>query len=1235
MSKKGHAFLSFCAVAAWVATAQAETVPTAGDEPWWLWTFLGRLHPLVVHFPIALLLCAAGAEGLARLAPRARWASTLAGAGSSEPSPRGPGDVVLFCLVVGAAGAGLAAALGWIHAGSQSFSGRSLELLDWHRAAGIATFVFASATAALAIALRRRPSAGLERLFLAGLVASALGVATSGYFGGSLVYGDDYLTSALPGARPAAIELGDVPTFRGRVNFVRDVQPIFESACVECHGPDEQKGRLRLDARHLAIAGGRSGRAIVPGEAANSELLARILGEGTERRMPVDADPLAPEEIAAIHAWIEQGAHWPSSASVGDATLAPHWAYTAPVRPELPEVRAKDWVRNPIDAFVLARLEAEELAPSPEADRETLVRRLSFDLTGLPPRLEEVDAFLADTEPGAYERLVDRLLASPHYGEKWARHWLDLARYADSEGHDQDHAREIWRYRDWVVQAFNDDLPFDRFTVEQIAGDLVPDATPSSRIATGFHRNTMFNREAGVDQEEAHWEVLVDRVGTTGSVWLGSSLACAQCHDHKHDPFSQADFYAFLAFFNNADLHRKATHLPNLPPVHHLQEAVLELPTPKQAEQQKKLRARLAALRTGLQTRASVFEPERRDWEASVRAAIAGWRPLAPDGLASSGGSTLEALEDHSVRVGGTNPGSDTYRVSGHAGSEPITGVRLEVLTDDDLPGRGPGRFHDGGFVLTGFRGTLDGGEGPVQELAFSEARADESRPFHSVERLLPSADPGPALAASGWSARPGADHRVVLATDPAVTPSEDGVLAFELEHGRSVIGRLGIGRFRISVTSAPNPFETIDLPSDVLAAVLRPRAERTPGEDAAVVAYFRGVAPHLEPLREQIARAEARLEALDVASTLVMKEAATKVPLTAVIREGGSYASPGESVEAGVPAVLHPLHEGDEPRDRLALAHWLVDGDNPLVARVMVNRYWEQVFGRGLVETTEDFGSLGAEPSHPELLDWLALEFVGQEWSVKALHRLMVTSATYRQSSRVTPELQERDPQNLLLARTSRGRLPAEHVRDAALAASGLLNRKVGGPPVFPHQPERSDAILYAAAQWKNSRGADRYRRSLYTFWRRTNLHPLLAAFDAPSREVSTGRRMHTNTPMQALALLNARDAIDAARVLGHRLARLDAEDDRARAAHGFRRVLTRRPEPEELDRVTAFYRAELEHFERRPGAAAELLQGEAHASNGNGNGHGSADPDAPRLAAWTMLASALFNLDEAITRP
>ncbi|RUL83381.1 PSD1 and planctomycete cytochrome C domain-containing protein [Tautonia sociabilis] len=717
------------------------------------------------------------------------------------------------------------------------------------------------------------------------------------------------------------------------VDFREEIKPILDARCVSCHGPDEQKSGLRLDAKEPALLGGDLGPAIEPGDSASSYLIHKVAGFQGESIMPPEGDPLSPAEIGLLRAWIDQGASWPEEAddSTPERRSSDHWAFQPITRPEPPSVHHEEWPRSPIDRFILARLEAEGISPSPEADRASLLRRLSLDLIGLPPTPEEVDAFVQDDDPGAYDALVDRLLASPHFGERWGRHWLDLARYADSDGYEKDRPRpDAYRYRDWVIDAVNRDLPFDRFTIEQLAGDLLPDASLEQQAAAGFHRNTLTNTEGGVDQEEFRVAAVVDRVNTTGSVWLGLTVGCAQCHSHKYDPITQREYYQLFAFFNTAD--------------------------------------------------------------------------------------------------------------------------------EADLP--------------------------------LAEPTADDEAKEESVPRI-------------------------------------------------------------------------------------RTFAEQPPDRRRASHVLIRG-----------------------------------------------DFLRPGDPVEPGTIAVLPPMEPSGDRADRLDLAEWLMRPDHPLTARVAVNRVWYHLFGRALVPSMEDFGTRGEPPSHPELLDWLAIEYQRLGWSRKELIRTIVRSAAYRQSSAVREDLEPIDPENVLLARQNRVRLEAEVIRDVALSASGLLTTEVGGPSVFPPQPEGISELTYArSARWEESQGADRYRRGMYTFFRRTSPYPMLTTFDAPDANVCAVKRSASNTPLQALTLLNDEVFVECSRALGLRAL---AEDPSLPADRAFRLALGRLPTPEESALLSGLRDDLLAAFRADPGAAAAFLGDEPIP--------GLVPPE--EAAALVATARAILNLDEFITR-
>ena len=924
-----------------------------------------------------------------------------------------------------------------------------------------------------------------------------------------------------------------------------------------------------------------------------------------------------------------------------------HWAYRPPTRPPLPAVRAAAWILTPIDRFVLERLEKEGLAPSPEAPVETLARRVSLDLIGLPPSPREVDEVVADAARNgtgaAYARLVDRLLASPHYGERWARPWLDLARYADSHGFEKDLPRVMWKYRDWVIDALNRDMPFDRFTIEQMAGDMLPNPTPDQLVASGFHRNAMTNEEGGIDPEEAHYEVLVDRVNTTATVWLGTTLGCAQCHNHKYDPFSQKDYYRLMAFFSNSDYAVRTFGDGT-----RFFEAVIDLPTPEQEAKRKTIQAQIDRLNEEMRTETPALGQAQALWEQAMRReASSQWTVLTPTSLSATGGVDLTASPDASVIAAGANPGETIYTIEAAAALPRVTGIRLEALPDPSLPKGGPGRDPYGNFQLNGF--DVDAGD---STLAFNAIKADDSAGGASLDTFFPRTLPRDASAPRGWRIdasrqetrlprqivftfdRPWtppaagslrtASTSLAVARGSTMTRAEAGRLTIRLKHQGTAVGQ-ALGRFRLSVTSSSSPERIVDIPSRLRPILAIAAADRTDQQRGDLAAFYRSIAPSLKPSRDLVADQQKELKALGIPTALVMRERASHERPAAYVRRRGSFLDKGERVYAGTPEMLHPLGDDQMP-NRLGLAHWLVDERNPPTARVAVNRAWEQFFGQGIVETSEDFGTRGTPPSHPELLDWLATELVGSGWRMKALHKQIVTSATYRQSSAVTPALMERDPYNRLLARGSRFRMEAEMVRDATLAASGLLSRTIGGPSVFPPQPDGIWDIPYSSEKWIPSEGDDRYRRGLYVFIRRSATYPSLMTFDATSREHSTVRRVRTNTPLQALTTLNDEVFFEAAGALAARVLRetpAPAAPER-RATFAFRLAVTRTPGPDEVERLVASYARQLERFRKEPGAAARAIKG--FAVDG---------VDPAEQAAWTLVANALLNLDEAVTRP
>jgi mono/diheme cytochrome c family protein len=1006
---------------------------------------------------------------------------------------------------------------------------------------------------------------------------------------------------AAPGAR------ADAHAVQTPVDFSRDIQPIFKQYCAECHGPSKARARLRLHTPELILRGGLSGPPITPGKSSESLLMRRVLGLDGEDQMPLDSDPLPEATIAQLRAWIDQGAPMPGtpananvpSAIAGTRTAADleHWAYVKPTRPELPAVARTAWPRNALDRYVLAHLEREKLSPSPEASKSMLLRRVTLDLTGLPPSPADIDAFLADTAADAYDRVVDRLLASPRYGERWARPWLDLARYADTNGYEKDNRRSIWKYRDWVIDALNRDMPFDQFTIEQIAGDMLPGATTEQKIATGFHRNAMTNEEGGVDPDESMYEVLVDRANTTATVWLGTTLACAQCHNHKYDPFSQKDYFRLLAFFANSDYESRTSGDGT-----RFSEARLDLATPEQERSRKRMQAEIDRLEQELKTVTPAIRDAQEQWEQSLRAAERIWTPLVPSHAAATNGVTLSKLEDGSLLASGPNAKLTSYDVTADTPLEAITGVRLEALPDPSLPRSGPGRDAYGHFRVTGLRVEIESATTTTgrqrQAVSFKTIKVDDSAyPFEPADLLGPESV-ATSRKGGSWAINAMREtertprHAVLAAETPFGFPGGTRLIV-RVDHLDGTIGQ-GIGRFRLAVTTAADPLPGSELPARLRPVLAMPAAKRSEKQAEELTAFFRSTSPSFKPERDALTAARKALVDLQIPSTLVMKERPSFERPSYELRERGSFTARAGRVYARTPAALHPMRD-DQPVNRLGLARWLVDENNPLVARVAVNRFWEQVFGRGLVETSEDFGAQGAAPTHPELLDWLATEFMTNKWSQKSILRTIVRSATYRQSSAVSPALEERDPYNRLLARGPRVRMEAEMVRDVSLAASGLLSGKMYGPSVFPEQPPGIWNMPYNSDKWATSEGEDRYRRSLYTFWRRTSPYPSFMTFDATSREFCQVRRVRTNTPLQALTLLNDPASFDSARALARRMIGEAAVGDSsnaspARAALGVKLVLSRDAKPEELTRLVALYEDERQHYQQRTAAAGQV---------------------------------------------
>jgi hypothetical protein len=963
------------------------------------------------------------------------------------------------------------------------------------------------------------------------------------------------------------------------VRFNRDVRPILSDKCFACHGPDAKNKNvpLRLDSPEAA------GRVIVPGNPADSPLVARIATDKKALRMPPvhTGQSLTPDEVRTLTAWVEEGAKWET-----------HWAYLRAERPPLPEVRQKPWPRNPIDAFVLVRLEREGLAPEPAASREAYLRRVTLDLTGLPPTLAELDAFLADTSPQAFEKVVDGLLDSPRYAERMTAKWLDAARYADSNGYQSDGERDMYRWRDWVLEAYRANMPFDRFTIEQIAGDRLPDATLSQRIATGFLRNHRGNGEGGIIPEEYLAEYAADRVETVSTVWLGTTLGCARCHNHKYDPFTQKEFYRLFAFFNNISERGRYFKYGNTPPL-----AIA--PTDADRQRLAEVDVRLAVAEKAW----AALEPKSMDIPSGV--IPPGWsssRHRALHWKADNPSFDGKRVEDAGTKV--QNIGYfDRFTIAARITPTSPDGMILTRAKDEPEPDGGWGvGLHDGKLRVYFNARWLD-----------DALHVESAKP---VELNRPQ-----TIAVSYDSSREARGVRLYIDGREVEASAILDELNQDFRSKEPV--RIGGGggpmppdrsRFRGSIEEVW--IYARDLSAQEIQALDKPDARQAWLEDFAP-AEIRNA------WRQRIELVEQRETLLRSFPTVMVMEDMTPAKPTFVL-ERGAYDKPGERVEAGTPAAFPPI-DGPKPANRLALAKWLVSRDHPLTARVTVNRYWQMLFGTGLVKTVEDFGAQGEWPTHPELLDWLAVEFMESGWDTRHLLRTIVLSETYRQDSRASSAKIQRDPENRLLALGPRSRLPAETVRDQALFVSGLLVEKLGGPSVKPYQPEGLWKELLGA-DYVRDRGENLYRRSLYTFWRRTVPPPSLMNFDAAGREVCIVRESRTNTPLQALNLMNDVQYVEAARFLAERMIRHGGEDAADRLQYGFRTVLSRRARDGELQILADALAYHRDRFLTDPAGAEKLLsQGEAKRD---------ASIPAGEHAAYTMVASMILNLDEAVTK-
>ena len=1000
------------------------------------------------------------------------------------------------------------------------------------------------------------------------------------------------------------------------IEFNRDVRPILSDKCFTCHGPDAvaKKIPLRLDSEAAAK------RVIAPGDPAASLLVRRITAAPATRMPPQWSGlKLSDPEIETLKEWIAQGAKWEK-----------HWSFLPPKRAPLPDVKDASWPRNAIDRFILARLEREGLKPSPEASRETLLRRVTLDLTGLPPTPAEIDAFLNDRSPNAYEKVVDRLLASPRYGERMAAPWLDAARYADSNGYQYDGERVMWRWRDWVIDAFNRNEPYDRFVLDQIAGDMLPKATVEQKIATGFNRNHRANTEDGIIPEEYAVEYVVDRVETTSAVFLGVTLGCARCHNHKYDPFTQKEFYQVFAYFNNVPELGRAMKYGNSPPL-------VAAPTAEQRRELDALDARIHEVEDFLRARQSATDAAERTWER--KAEVGHWSP--PDAVALQ---TKPMKGEPATRPGRVGQAwsfdGQVYLDAGQAGAFDIDdrftlaawirpdapdGAILSRMADNPR-GRGYGVYLKGGKVHVHI----------TSNYADDAIRVDTERSVTTGEWHHVAVTYTGSRMAEGIEVRiDGEPAKFKVELDTLYRPFRNAGRQFR-EPFR--IGAGGGDKFRFrglidgvrvyARVLSELEIRALSLGEPVNTIARKPEAQRGEAERLAIRSYF---VEHAAPaeIREASARLAAlklEREKLERTFPTVMVMAESPVPKETHLLIRGQYNRPGDKVQPGVPAVLPPLPPG-APNNRLGFGEWLVDPGNPLTARVAVNRFWQMLFGIGIVKTTEDFGVQGEWPVHPELLDWLATEFVRTGWDVERMLKLMVTSAAYRQSSRETPELIERDPENRLLARGPRFRLRADMIRDAALFEAGLLKERTGGPSVKPYQPEGLwKELAMQDMEYVRSQSDDLYRRSLYTFWKRTIAPPMMVNFDAANRESCVVRANRTNTPLQALNLMNDVTFVEAARFIGQRMMREGGLDAASRLRYGFRLVVGRAPLASEEEVLRGSLAWHLDYFSGKPDAVTRYLE----------QGDSRADPglDRRELAAYASVASLLLNLDEAVSK-
>lgn len=986
------------------------------------------------------------------------------------------------------------------------------------------------------------------------------------------------------------------------VRYNRDIRPILSNHCFTCHGPDGNRleADLRLDDAESAFEDRGDYRAIAPGDPTASELLIRITSEEPDERMPPGEQPLDGDDIGLIRQWIQEG-----------ATYEPHWAWSPVRRPDIPEPKSVDGLANPIDRFVQSHLDTLGLALSPATDSRTLARRVAFDLTGLPPTIAEVDEFGNADERNRAE-MIDCCLRSPAYGERMASMWLDLVRYADTNGIHGDNHREVSAYRDYVIRAFNNNMPFDQFTIEQLAGDMLPSPDDWQLVASGYNRLNCTTNEGGAQPKEYRAKYAADRVRNVSTVWLGSTVGCAECHDHKFDRFTMGDFYSLAAFF--ADLEEVAVGV---------QPPGLSLPEPEQAAELERLDQEIASVRANLEAPSPEFDAARQRWETAVADSEAhAWTAIGPTAATTGRGSPIEIVEDNVIHAARSEESRDEYVIVLPI-PEPLSALRLEVLADPSLPGSGPGLADNGNFVLS-----------EIEFFAGDQriANPDISASFEQTGFAATAAVDGDPK--SGWAVAPetGSDHTLTFVwNEPVIAGKAPATTELRITIRQNFGSWHQLGKFRFSRigTSGEFPIEALRAVPDGIAEILDiSDDERSDAQREQLNSHYRGIAPLTRPLRDRLSALETERKSVSDQIRTMLISKSIEPRTTRILPRGNWLDETGEVVDPAVPEFLAHDFQTDQVRaSRHDLANWLVSPENPLVARVFVNRLWHVCFGEGLVRTLDDFGSQGDWPTHIDLLNWLAVEFVESGWDVKHIVRLITTSRTYQQTSQSSKQLEEIDPDNRLFARQNAYRLDAEMVRDNALAVAGILSSKIGGRSVKPYQPAGYWAHLnFPTRSYQADTGEAQFRRGLYTYWCRTFLHPSMLAFDAPSREECSVVRPRSSTPLQALVLLNDPTYVEAAKELAQSVIDEGSSTDADRISQLWHRALQRDPTSTEIDVMAQHYAEQHDQFLRNPAAAESLLAvGQLKVSPG---------VDLVELAAWTQVARALLNLHEFIMR-